>query len=196
MTEARPPAKEGVRLNAAQRLDWLRLIRSESVGPQTFRALINRHQSAAAALDALPRLAIERGKPIRVATREEAEQELEALEKNGAQLIAIGEPDYPATLRAIHAAPPLLAVRGDLGALRRPMVAFVGSRNASAAGLAFTERLAREFDRYALQRIGAIRSRQPLFLVGHELRFIEFGPPAAREPEHRDQALRRDRREQ
>ncbi len=31
---------ESVRLTDQQRLDWLRLIRSENVGPRTFRALV------------------------------------------------------------------------------------------------------------------------------------------------------------
>ena len=137
-------ASAGVKLSDGQRLDWLRLIRSESVGPQTFRALVNRHRGAAGALAALPQLAAQRGKPIRITTEEEALREIEALERIGARLVALGEPDYPATLRAIDAAPPIIAVRGDLSVFNRPMVAFVGSRNASAAGLAFTERLVRD----------------------------------------------------
>jgi DNA processing protein len=44
----------------------------------------------------------------------------------------------------IDDAPPLLAVRGKLAALARPLVAIVGSRNASAAGVKFAERLARD----------------------------------------------------
>jgi DNA processing protein len=40
--------------------------------------------------------------------------------------------------------PPLLAARGSLSVLTRPLVAIVGSRNASAAGVKFAERLARE----------------------------------------------------
>ncbi|OYX03825.1 MAG: hypothetical protein B7Z12_08815 [Caulobacter vibrioides] len=49
-------------LNDRQRLDWLRLIRSESVGPRTFRSLMNRFGGAAAALDALPDLARQAGR--------------------------------------------------------------------------------------------------------------------------------------
>ena len=45
------------RLTDEQRIDWLRLIRSESIGPRTFRTLINRFGGAGAALDALPNLA-------------------------------------------------------------------------------------------------------------------------------------------
>jgi len=44
----------------------------------------------------------------------------------------------------IDDAPPLVAVRGQLAAFKRPLVAIVGSRNASAAGVKFAERLARE----------------------------------------------------
>ena len=44
----------------------------------------------------------------------------------------------------IDDAPPLLAARGKLAALALPMVAIVGARNASAAGMRFAERLARE----------------------------------------------------
>ncbi|TXN60055.1 DNA-protecting protein DprA, partial [Methylobacterium sp. WL18] len=46
-------------------------------------------------------------------------------------------------LQATDAAPPLIALRGDPRILARPAIAIVGSRNASTAGLAFTERLAR-----------------------------------------------------
>src|SRR5262245_34360853 len=44
----------------------------------------------------------------------------------------------------IDDAPPLLAVRGNPAALRLPAVALVGARNASAAGMRFAERLARD----------------------------------------------------
>ena len=37
-------------LTDEQRLDWLRLIRSENVGPRTFRALANQYGGAGLAL--------------------------------------------------------------------------------------------------------------------------------------------------
>ena len=58
--------------------------------------------------------------------------------------MAPGEPGYPPRLALIDDAPPLLGVRGLLEVLARPMIAIVGSRNASGAGLKFTERLARD----------------------------------------------------
>lgn len=131
-------------LTDAERLDWLRLIRSENVGPRTFHALIERFGSAVEALAALPVLARRGGRLVyRVASREEAEREMEAALRLGARLLARGEAGYPAALAAIDTAPPLLTVRGRADALAGPMVAVVGSRNASAAGLTFTERLAR-----------------------------------------------------
>ena len=42
------------RLSDEQRLAWLRLIRSENIGPRTFTSLVNRYGGASAALDALP----------------------------------------------------------------------------------------------------------------------------------------------
>src|SRR6516164_43080 len=62
----------------------------------------------------------------------------------GVAFIALGEPEYPRRLQMIDDAPPLLAVRGNTAALRLPAVAVVGARNASAAGLRFAERLARD----------------------------------------------------
>jgi hypothetical protein len=58
--------------------------------------------------------------------------------------VASCEDAYPPRLAAIDDAPPLITVRGNLAALSRPMIAIVGARNASAAGLKFAERLARE----------------------------------------------------
>jgi DNA processing protein len=136
----------GVRLSNEQRLDWLRLIRSTNVGPRTFRALINHSGGARAALNALPELARRGGAsaPPQVFSREDAEREIEALHRLGGRLIAVGEPDYPARLRMIDDAPPLIAVRGKAAVLTQNMIAVVGSRNASAAGAKFAERISRD----------------------------------------------------
>jgi DNA processing protein len=129
-------------LNPDERLDWLRLIRTENVGPVTFYQLLHRFGSAGAALEALPSLANRGGRQARLALfpRAAAERELADLAKAGATILAWGEPDYPAALAAIDDAPPLLAVRGQSALLSRPAIAVVGARNASANG----RRLARE----------------------------------------------------
>jgi DNA processing protein len=136
--------RDDVHLTDEQRIDWLRLIRSQNVGPRTFRALINHFGGARAALEALPTLARRGGSGApQIYSREQAEREIEAAHKCGAWFIAVGEADYPHRLQAIDDAPPLIAVRGNRGALARPAVAIVGSRNASAAGLKITAQLAR-----------------------------------------------------
>ncbi len=139
----RPEEMKARRLGDEEKLDWLQLIRCENIGPRTFRALIQRYGDAGAALRALPDLIRQsKGRPVTLASRESALREWELAQKFGARFIALPEPDYPPGLRAIDSAPPLIAVRGDAEFLRKPMVALVGSRNASAAGLAMTERLA------------------------------------------------------
>ncbi len=136
---------DGVQLTDEQRIDWLRLIRSPNVGPRTFRALINHFGGARAALQALPSLARRGGaSAVEICSREAAERELAAAEKLGVAFVALGEPDYPLRLQMIDDAPPLIAIRGHTRTLSLPMVAVVGSRNASGAGLKFTQRIARE----------------------------------------------------
>lgn len=134
----------GIALSDSQRLDWLRLIRSEGIGPRGFRSLTNRFGGAGAALEALPDLARQAGRSVRICSLAEAERETEGLARLGGRFIALGEADYPRPLQAIDAAPPVLALLGDAAVIGRPAVAMVGSRNASAAGLALTRRLARE----------------------------------------------------
>jgi DNA processing protein len=137
---------QSARLTDEQRIDWLRLIRSQNIGPRSFRSLINHFGGARAAIEALPSLAQRGGArgAVVICSREDAVRELALARKLGVALVAWGEPDYPARLQAIDDAPPLLTIRGNASALARPMVAIVGSRNASGAGLKFTQMIARE----------------------------------------------------
>jgi len=127
-------------------LSWLRLIRSENVGPATFRAIVNEFGGAEATIEALPMLSRRGGRThsIRLCTEEEAEAELEAAERLGASLVAIGEPGYPPALAQVDAPPPLLYVKGRLDLADIPIVAIVGARNGSAVGQKFTRGLATE----------------------------------------------------
>lgn len=145
-------------LSDAERRDWLRLIRTENVGPITFYQLLRRFGSAAAALDALPDLARRGGRkaPARIASISDVEAELERAAKLGARLIARGEPGYPSALAAIDDAPPLLFVRGRAEALTRRMVAIVGARNASANGVRFARQLATDLGKAGLLVISGL----------------------------------------
>jgi DNA processing protein len=141
--------RKGIALTDRQRIAWLRLIRSDNVGPATFRDLINHFGSAETALEALPELSRRGGseRSIRIATVADAEREIDAAHRFGARFIGIGEPDYPPALRQIDAAPPLIAVKGDLGVASLPAVGIVGSRNASISGAKFAAMMAREIGR-------------------------------------------------
>lgn len=133
-------------LSPAERLDWLRLIRSENVGPVTFRRLLDRFGSAAEALRALPDLARRGGrtKGVRICTKADAARELEAIERLGARILGSGEPGYPALLAEVEDAPPLLLMLGSPHLFERPTVAIVGARNASINGRNFARRLGAE----------------------------------------------------
>ena len=145
----RSAGRRGIALTERQRIAWLRLIRSDNVGPVTFRELINHFGSAETALEMLPELSRRGGasRSIRVASRGEAERELEMAERHGAAFVGIGEPDYPPLLRQIDGAPPLLAVKGNRKVITAPAVGIVGARNASISGMKFASLLAREIGR-------------------------------------------------
>jgi DNA processing protein len=131
-------------LDPQERLDWLRLCRTETIGPVSFYALLRRFGSARAALEAVPQLARrgERSKTVTPVTRAAAGYELAALHRVGARLVCWGEPSYPSGLVAIEDAPPVLAVLGRAELLGSPIVAVVGARNASANGRRFARDLA------------------------------------------------------
>jgi len=117
------------RLSEAERLDWLRLIRTARVGPRTFRDLIRHFGNARAALAALPDLARRGGSASspRIFTPEQGAAELKAARNRQVEYIAVGEPAYPLRLQMIDDAPPLIGVRGKLDVLARPLIAIVGS---------------------------------------------------------------------
>ena len=121
----------------------LRLIRSESVGPATYGQLIARFGTADAAIEALPELAARAGgRRLRIAPADAIMREIETVARLGARHLFIEDADYPALLVEIDTPPPVLIVAGDIGLLRRPAVAMVGARNASAAACRFARQLA------------------------------------------------------
>ena len=125
------------------RVSWLRLLRSRRVGPSTFYRLMGEHGSARAALDALPEVARAAGvEDYSPCPEGVAHAELKAARAVGAHMICVGSDTYPADLRQISDAPPILWAIGDLSVLTRPMIALVGARNASSLGLRMAKGLA------------------------------------------------------
>ena len=128
-----------------ERRAWLRLARTENVGPVTFRNLMARFGSATAALEELPRLAARGGgKTFVLPDADETERELEALAKLGGRRIASCESDYPHGLAALEAPPPVISVLGHPHLLQKEMIAIVGARNASALARKFADTLSRD----------------------------------------------------
>lgn len=124
-----------------EKLAWLRLIRTENVGPMTFNKLIDRFGSALKALDALPELAKRGGhaQGLKACPVADAEKEIEAVAKLGARLICKAEPDYPEWLAQTDDAPPVITVLGRAELLRKPSLGVVGARNASLTGRRIAE---------------------------------------------------------
>lgn len=122
--------------DAGTREDWLRLIRSGTVGPHSFWQLLARFGDAGAALDAVPDLARRAGGRAApgLAGRDAIRREIDATHAFGARFVFCGEADYPPLLAQVEAPPPVLAVRGDPAIAGARTVAIVGARNASAAG--------------------------------------------------------------
>ena len=132
--------RKGIYLTENQRLHWLQLIRSENVGAVTFMSLIQQFKTAEKALSVLHELSARGGanKSIRIASKQDAEQEMELAAKMGIKFVCVGEPDYPPYLRTTDNPPPVIAVKGNLDIFQRPSVGIVGSRNASASGKKIT----------------------------------------------------------
>ncbi|OJX79504.1 DNA-processing protein DprA [Magnetospirillum sp. 64-120] len=136
-------------LSDSERLDWLRLIRSENVGPRTFLRLLERYGSAARALAELPELARRggRARPIVVCPKSQAQAEMDAARNLGCTILAGCEPGYPRLLAATDDAPPVLYALGNASLLTKSMIAMVGARNASVNGRNLTRRMAAELGR-------------------------------------------------
>lgn len=133
-----PPARDD-----GDRVARLRLIRSRRVGPATYLRLLAAHGDATGALDALPEVARAAGVEDYAPCPEPvAQAELRAARRLGAQMLCLGDPDYPAALAQISDAPPILWALGRVALMARPSIALVGTRNASALGARMARGLA------------------------------------------------------
>jgi DNA processing protein len=135
--------------SADERRDWLRLARTETVGPTSFAYLIGRYGSARRALARLPDLTSRGGRAgaPRIPSAADAERELEAGAALGARLLTSADSDFPVALGALDPPPPVIWARGDVTLMQKPCIAMVGSRGASAAGRRFAREIAADLGR-------------------------------------------------
>ncbi len=128
-------------LSQAEAFARIRLLRSPYIGPVSYAQLLARYETAQAALEALPEIGKKGGRQYRACAVDKIEREVEAVRGAGAKYLFHDSAGYPALLREIDGAPPIVTYRGDLALAAKPCVAMVGARNASAAAV----KLARDF---------------------------------------------------
>ena len=135
--------------NAADRKrQWLALSLSPQLGPTRGRRLVEHfgdidrvfHASLteleSAGLPAPAAQAVALGKALEL-----AEEEFIRTAQAGAQIVAIGDAEYPPRLMEIYDPPLALRVRGDISALTKPGIAVVGTRHPTPYGIGMAERL-------------------------------------------------------
>ncbi|MCE3255355.1 MAG: dprA [Rickettsiaceae bacterium] len=129
-----------------EKLDWLRLCRSQNISRSTFFRLLDIFGSAKEALENVGEYSLKGGreKPIVLCSSEQAEKELNSCDKIGAKIIIHDDASYPKLLREIPDAPPILTIRGDETLLNKNILAIVGPRNASINGCKFARKIAGE----------------------------------------------------
>jgi DNA processing protein len=138
-------------------IDRLRLIRTEGVGPLTYRRLMERFGTVARALEALPELARAGGRAsVTITSHAEAERELAQLNKLKGRFVFVDNPDYPEFLSLMPDAPPALAVLGDISLLHSRCVGVVGARNASANGMRMAEQLGADLAEQSLTVVSGL----------------------------------------
>ncbi|MGD1933802.1 MAG: DNA-processing protein DprA [Candidatus Phaeomarinobacter sp.] len=125
-------------------LQWLRLIRSHNIGPQTFWGLLGKYGSASATLHALPEISsrTSQGRSVKLASEADATKELDLVQRYGGQIVATGQAGYPILLAQVESPPPLLTVMGDASIAGPRTIGIVGARNASASGRKLSELMA------------------------------------------------------
>lgn len=131
-------------INDEQKINWLRLIRSENVGSITFFELLNHFGSAEKALEMLPQIAKRTGKSIKICPKENALKEIDNITKIGAKLITLCDPEYPHLLAEIPDPPPIIIAKGNSSILNKKTVGIVGARNASINGRKLAFEFAKE----------------------------------------------------
>ena len=130
--------------NDQEIIDYLRLIRSENIGPNFFWRLLEIFGDANIAVREASDFFRKIGskKKIKITSIAEAENEIEKIQKFGAKIIIASDPNYPKILRTIYDAPPLLTVKGDLSFFNKPNVAIVGARNCSFSASNIAKKIA------------------------------------------------------
>ena len=177
--DERPAARQQLRA-------WLALQLRGALRPVEARAALEAESDPSAALARLS------GEPPERALSDcEFERQRARLGRLGVRLVPYGSAAYPARIAALSDAAPLLAVRGDPGALAGPFAAIVGARKATAYGLAVARRLAGELAAHGVgiasglaRGIDAAAHRGALEAGGCTVAVLGCGPDRVYPPGH------------
>ncbi|MCD8519864.1 MAG: DNA-processing protein DprA [Alphaproteobacteria bacterium] len=130
----------------AERLSWLRLARTENVGPATFARLLEFYGNPSEALKNLPDLAKRGGRkaPLKPPAESDVLKEYAALKKLGGGVLTLADDAYPELLKSTDDAPPVLSYLGDPALLQKQSIGIVGARNASLNGRKLAVKIAQD----------------------------------------------------
>ena len=129
-----------------EKINWIRLTRSQNVGPTTFFRLLDIFNNAQNALENIANYSVKGGrqKPIIIYSAKKAEVELEQCKKINAEIIIFKDHFYPKLLKEIFDPPPIITVLGKLSLLKQKTLSIVGPRNSSHNGYKFAKMIANE----------------------------------------------------
>jgi DNA processing protein len=184
--EVLDPADPRPAVQAALR-DWLALQRGLGLQPARAALRLRLARDPRAALQGCPGAAL--------SSPAELEAAAATLRRVRAVALPMLSPAYPSRLAELPDPPPLLLVRGDRAVLEAPSVAIVGSRAASAEGLATARDFAAAFAEAGFavvsglaRGIDAAAHRGALAAGGRTLAFQACGPEQVYPASHRELA--------
>ena len=129
----------------AERIARVQLARTKGVGPLTYSRFLETYGSGLAALEAFPERVRASGRgELKLYPADKVRREFDETDHIGARIILSGDEDYPELLGHLSPAPPVITVWGNTDLLKKPCVALVGSRNASAAAMRIAHDMAHD----------------------------------------------------
>ncbi len=138
------------KLTSEEKINWIRLSRTENVGPATFfRIMEIFNNNINEAIDKTPELSENAGlrKSLNICEKSVVEKEIEDCQKFGAEILTFVDEDYPRMVREIYDPAPILTVVGQKKFLNDDAIAIVGPRNASFHACKFAEKIANDLTR-------------------------------------------------
>lgn len=150
--------KTPTNLSETEKFNWIRLSRSENIGPATFFRLIEIFKTPTRALERIPDFAAKAGckKPPRVCTQDMLETELVKVKKFGAEIIIFLDDAYPRILREIYDPPPLLTIYGKKELLNNDSIAIIGPRNATFHACNFAQKMAEDLGEHQITIVSGL----------------------------------------